>query len=314
MKKIYALSLLFLPLIGMAQQGVQFTQYMFNKIYYNPGVTGSGGAICINALHRSQWVGFEGAPTTQNVNINAPIAKLHGGLGLSIANDQIGYFQNIEVGLNYAYQLRLSSGTLGFGLGLVLKNNAVNNAAWVPSDGIFTDESLTANNTSGLAFDPSFGVYYESTDFWAGVSSINLSESTTDLDASTNNAIVNYTNARHYYIMGGYNWNIPSTNWRLMPSTLIKTDLNSSPALDVNIMGMYNNKFWGGVTYRLQDAVAVNLGYQVLPSLKAGYSYDVGTSALSQQGGGSHEIMLKYCFKIEIPPPPRGSYKNPRFL
>jgi hypothetical protein len=79
-------------------------------------------------------------------------------------------------------------------------------------------------------------------------------------------------------------------------------------------MGVYNNKFWGGVTYRLQDAVSAMIGWQATPDLRLGYSYDVGTSAVSTQGGGSHEIMANYCFKIEIPPRPKGSYKNPRFL
>lgn len=314
MKKIYAFTFLLLPFIGMSQQGIQFTQYMFNKIYYNPGVTGSGGAICVNALHRSQWVGFEGAPVTQNLNVNAPIAKLHGGLGLSIANDQIGFFQNIDVGLNYAYQFKLSTGTLGVGVGLNIKNNAVNDATWLPSENDFSDPSLTAGSTSGITFDPSFGVYYESTDLWAGVSMANMLQATTEFEGATNSAIVNFSHARHFYIMGGYNWAIPSTNWIFMPSTLIKTDIKSSPGVDVNLMGMYNNKIWGGVTYRLQDAVAVNLGYQILPSVKLGYSYDAGISSLSSQGDGSHEIMIKYCFKIEIPPPARGSYKNIRFL
>mgnify|MGYP003624796843 CR=1 FL=1 len=314
MKKIYAFVLLILPFFGLAQQGVQFSQYMFNKIYYNPGVTGSGGAICLNLLNRNQWVGFEGAPVTQNFNANAPIKLLHGGIGLTVTNDQIGFFSNIDVGLNYAYQLQLSTGTLGIGLGLNLKNNSLNGATWIPSERDYSDPSLPAGTTSNLTFDPSFGVYYESTTIWGGVSMTNVLASKSAFDPFSGSDVVNFTNARHFYVMGGYNWQIPSSNWVLMPSTLIKTDLNSSPGLDVNIMGMYNNKLWGGVTYRLQDAVAVNLGYQILPAVKLGYSYDVGTSSLSTQGSGSHEIMASYCFKIVIPEPIPGSNRNIRFL
>tara|TARA_Y100000589_G_scaffold274389_1_gene268131 strand:- start:165 stop:452 length:288 start_codon:yes stop_codon:yes gene_type:complete len=89
---------------------------------------------------------------------------------------------------------------------------------------------------------------------------------------------------------------------------------SGSTTFDINAMGVYNNKFWGGVTYRLQDAVAVMIGWQATPGFKLGYSYDVATSALSTRGGGSHEIMASYCFKIVIPPPTTGSHKNPRFL
>lgn len=314
MKKIYAFVLLMLPIFGLAQQGVQFSQYMFNKMYYNPGVTGSGGAICLNLLNRNQWVGFEGAPVTQNFNANAPVKFLHGGLGLTVTNDRIGFFSNIDFGLNYAYQMDFYNGTLGIGAGLNIKNNSLDGATWTPSENDFTDPSLPAGSASSTTFDPSFGVYYESTTIWAGFSMANVLASTSDFDQFSSNGVVNYTNERHYYIMGGYNWQIPSSNWVLMPSTLIKTDLNSSPGLDVNIMGMYNNKLWGGVTYRLQDAVAVNVGYQILPAVKLGYSYDVGTSSLSTQGGGSHEIMASYCFKIVIPEPIPGSNRNIRFL
>ena len=73
-----------------AQQDVQFTQFANNKIFYNPGVTGAGDAICLSAAHRSQWVGFDNAPTTQNFSANIPLNFLHGGLALNFTNDMIG--------------------------------------------------------------------------------------------------------------------------------------------------------------------------------------------------------------------------------
>lgn len=318
MKKIYLIIALALPILAISQQDVQFTQYMFNRIYYNPGVAGAGGAICVNALHRSQWVGFQGAPTTQNLNANIPIQAIRGGVGVSIVNDQIGFFNNIAARVMYAYQLQLSEGTLGFGVGASFLNKTLGTGEWIPSDynnmgGL--DPSLPSFNANGFQVDAEFGIYYESQNIWGGVSSTRLIESSTQVE-SNNNMLGNATffrNARHYYIMGGYNWAIPATNWELRPSTLVKLT-SGSTTFDLNVMGVYNNKFWGGVTYRLQDAVAAILGWQVTPDLRLGYSYDVATSPLSGQGGGSHEVMAQYCFKIEIPPRQKGSYKNPRFL
>lgn len=313
MKKIYIMLLTGISYLAVGQQDLQFTQFMFNKIYYNPAVAGSGGAICVNALHRSQWVGFEGAPTSQNLNINAPIKKLHGGLALKVSNDQIGYFQNFNVGLGYAYQMELANGTLGFGLNVELFTSSINNASWTPPDASAIDVAIPTANTQGITVDGSFGVYYENDTWWAGFSSARLAETPTDFDNSYN-SITKFYNRRHYYVMGGYNWQIPSSNIELRPSLLLKTDFGASSVVDVNVMGVYNNKFWGGVTYRLTEAVAVNVGYQFTESLKAGYSYDIGINGISQHGGGSHEIFLNYCFKIEIPPRQKGSYKNPRFL
>lgn len=310
MKKLYILLLSGISYFAVAQQDLQFTQYMFNKIYYNPGVAGSSDAICVNALHRSQWVGFDGAPTSQNININAPIKKLHGGLSLKLANDQIGYFQNINVGLGYAYQMNLANGKLGFGLNVDLYTTSITGASWETPDGNKGSGDFAVPNpaAAGVTVDGSFGVYYESNTWWAGISSTRLAETQTPL------GITQYYDQRHYYVMGGYNFPLTGTNFELKPSLLLKTDFAASPTMDVNLLAEYNNKFWGGVTYRLTEAVAVNIGYQFTQSLRAGYSYDIPITAVSQQGGGSHEIFLSYCFKIEIPPREKGSYKNPRFL
>ncbi len=135
MRKIYLAIFSCFALTGLAQQDLQFTQFQFNRISYNPGVAGSGGAICINGVHRSQWVGFEGAPTSQNINANIPIKFLHGGLSVKIANDQIGFFNNINAGLGYAFQFKLGDGTLGAGFSANVLTQTVSNLTWVYPEG-----------------------------------------------------------------------------------------------------------------------------------------------------------------------------------
>ena len=211
----------------------------------------------------------------------------------------------------------LAGGRLGIGLNFELFTSSVNNADWIAPEGPVTtstmDLAIPNENTQGISFDGSFGVYYDNNTWWAGISSARLVESPSEFD-NTFNKITNFYNRRHYYVMGGYNWEVPGTNWELKPSLLLKSDFGASSVMDVNVTGVYNNKFWGGVSYRLTEAAAVNIGYQFTEALKAGYSYDIPISTISQQGGGSHEIFLSYCFKIEIPEPQKGSYKNPRFL
>jgi hypothetical protein len=55
-------------------------------------------------------------------------------------------------------------------------------------------------------------------------------------------------------------------------------------------------------------------GYQVMPSLRVSYSYDINTSPLRAYTGVSHEIFVNYQFTIEIPPRIKGSYRTPIFL
>lgn len=320
MIKKYLLIVLFLPLIGVAQQDVQFTQFMYNRIFYNPAVAGSGGAICFSGFHRSQWVGFDGAPTTQNINGNIPIRALGGGVGFSIVNDQIGFFNNVGLDLNYAYQFQLASGTLGVGIGVSIMNKSLSNTEWIPADfgdaasgGGMNDFALAALDADGLLIDGEFGVYYNSQNIWGGISSTRVIENRTEIDNVLGSQTF-FRNARHYYLMGGYNWAVPGTNWELQPAALVKISAGAAYTADINVTGVYNKKVWGGVSYRLQDAIGTMIGYQFSPALKAGYSYDIALSDLSGRAAGSHEVFLQYCFKIEIPPRQKGSYKNPRFL
>ncbi len=258
-------------------------------------------------------MGFENAPTTQNFNADIPIKFLHGGLGLIITNDQIGFFQDISVGLAYAYQAQLGNGKLGLGLMVDFKNKSLTSGEWITPDNNSNDPFLGASGSTALAPDMNFGVYYESETFWGGISSTRLIEGGFTLGNNFGGEFL-FRGKRHYYLMGGYNFYIPNTNWAILPAFLAKTDLAGPFAADINVNAMYNNRIWGGVSYRTQDAMAVMAGYYITPTLKLSYSYDITLSGLSAYSSGSHELMLGYCFKIEVPPREKGSYRNPRFL
>ena len=73
--------------VSKAQQVPQFSQNMFNKLANNPAIAGSSESINATVLHRSQWMGFDGAPTTLNLSVDGPFEVLHGGIGLNIVSD-----------------------------------------------------------------------------------------------------------------------------------------------------------------------------------------------------------------------------------
>ena len=138
MNRIKGLFLLAISMLATqlhAQQDVQFTQYMHNRIFFNPGMAGNSDAISLNFGHRTQWVGFDNAPVTQNINAELPVDKLHGGVMLNITNDQIGFFQDISAALGYAYQTYVGPGKLGIGLSVDFRNKNVRNAQWIFPDG-----------------------------------------------------------------------------------------------------------------------------------------------------------------------------------
>src|SRR5258708_26460474 len=122
-KRIFLMCLLIVFAARLsAQQDPQFTQYMFNTIYYNPGFSGVEGVTKISALHRSQWLGYSptygggGAPTTQLITFSTPIFKLNSGFGALVSHDNLGPFNNLEAQASYAYHLGVKNSKLSFGL------------------------------------------------------------------------------------------------------------------------------------------------------------------------------------------------------
>lgn len=295
MKKIVALAIgLILTLTGFAQQSAQFTQNMNNRLMPNPGFAGANDAICATLLYRNQWVGFEGRPETQLFTLHAPVRILHGGVGIAAYSDQIGQINTSSVKASYAFRFDLSSisslpGSIGVGIGLGFMNKSFGND-WRPVDQ--DDPNINQAVVSQGSFDLDFGAYYNNDDgLYFGISTNHLNAA--DMQD------VNFQVQRTWFLMAGYRYQLtPLID--LEPSTFIKFDGFSSQ-YDINCSAVYNQFLWGGLTYRVGDAIAPMFGviYDVWKgTMRFGYSYDVTTSLIRQNSSGSHEISLNYCFNI----------------
>lgn len=295
-----------------SQQLPQYTQYMFNKIAYNPGFAGAGEGICVGGVVRQQWVGFEEtddkgnttsvAPETYLISVHSPVRALRGGLGATIVQDQIGYWNDITVKLMYAYQTFVGNGDLGIGIQLGLLNRTIDFGSYVVVD---TDDPLiTGSEETDMYFDGGIGLYYRVPDnYYLGLSVLQMLESSKTEGTSSQLK-------RQINLIGGYQFMFPGQpSIDVLPSVMIKTD-GTSMQYDFSALLRYRNKFWGGLSFRPQDAVGVILGFQY-KDFNIGYSYDINTSAIGSFG--SHEVRVGYCFKIEVDKI-RKIYRNTRFL
>ncbi|MEI7723672.1 MAG: type IX secretion system membrane protein PorP/SprF [Bacteroidota bacterium] len=314
--KIRALYLLIILVLqgGMtlhAQQPTLITHYMFTNMATNPAFAGGSGGINITGLARQQWMGWKdtdgtkSAPQTFLLTADSPIRKLHGGIGGSISQDQIGTFKNIVVQLGYAYRMDMWSGELSFGLQGNLCNISYDGSKFKPV--VDPDPVLgqATGKTSDMAIDLGLGVFYKVPDkYYVGLSAQNILQ--------TKGKKTSYQMRRTFYLNGGYQWTLPNhPAFELLPSAQIMFD-GAVLQLNASALIMYNNKFYGGLGYRLQDAVSVLAGV-VIKGLRIGVAYDITTSAVSKYSSGSMEIMVNYCFKIDTDKF-RKSYRNTRFL
>lgn len=301
-----------LSLAVFGQQEAQWAHNMFNGLATNPGYAGSVNGICATGLARQQWVGFKEngenvAPETYQVSIHSPLNLLHGGIGASIYQDKLAYNKEIGVKIAYAYRKDVGMGNLGIGLQVGFINGYIDYSKFDPrQDG---DPLIGSKaDESDMLLDFGFGLhYFVPNKFSVGLSTTRLSES-----ESPGN-ILGYKTRRHYYLSGEYQLSFPSSPlFEIDPSVLIKSD-GVKTQFDLAALVKYNNKFWGGVGYstiRVYDPISVMLGLKI-KDLRFGYSYGIPTSVIGS--GGSHEIMVGYCFRIEFDRG-RRSYKNTRFL
>jgi type IX secretion system PorP/SprF family membrane protein len=221
--------LLFSTSIAFAQQDPQFTQNMFNRLPINPGYAGTSDAICANLLGRSQWMGFEGAPRTFVLGVDAPIKSINSGVGLTIMSDKIGFEDNLHAKLAYSYHLNLGGGKLGIGLDLGMMQKKLGEGLNPLQQG---DPSVPLTAATSTVFDAGFGVYYNSPKFFAGISSTHLPQSSFNLESQAISAKVQ--SVRHLYLMGGYNYDI-NPDLQLRPFLFLKNSPGSTQ-VDINTL------------------------------------------------------------------------------
>jgi type IX secretion system PorP/SprF family membrane protein len=317
--------------VGHAQQEVQFSQYMFNRLAVNPAYAGSSGSMCGSLMYRGQWLGLRldaptpggdagSLPTDYLFSFDSPVKILHGGLGLTLFADKIGYNSTVSGSVDYAFRIYWGPGNLSAGIegnfysitrqgGLFGFDDLPGNPNEIPSSS--SDPLLNNDEVSDFLIDASLGLYYQVPgSYYFGLSLKNF------LGARSED--LNFQTSRVLYLLGGYEYVIPSNpSFRLKPSALVRTANFSIFQFDVSCLLEYQNLFWGGVSYRFQDAVSILGGFN-WDKMKIGIAYDLTTSKLGVYktgfSFGSLEAYLRYCFKIVIPPKLPSVYQNTRYL
>ncbi|WP_271785002.1 type IX secretion system membrane protein PorP/SprF [Aquimarina algiphila] len=282
-----------------AQQDAQYTQYMYNTISVNPAYAGSRGVLSIMGLHRSQWVGLDGAPRTQTLTLNTPLGDTERiGLGLSIVNDEIGPTDETYFDIDFSYTIPTSeTGKLSFGVkagGHLLNVDLQRLSQFNGNDALF-------ENNIDNKFSPQVGagVYYHTNKFYFGLSAPNLLE-TDHFDenstSSSSDAVSFLAEERiNYYLITGYVFDI-SDRVKFKPAALSKLVFGAPLQVDVSANFLLYERLTLGVAYRWSAAVTGQIGFQISDALMIGFAYDRETTELGQTqfNDGSYEVMLRF--------------------
>lgn len=272
---------------SFAQQDSQFTQYMYNTINVNPAYAGSRGVMSIFGLHRTQWVGLEGAPTTNAFSINTPINDSNLGLGISFLNDKIGPTNNNTITADLSYTIQTSE-TYKLSFGIKASGNIFNLDTDKLRPENAGDQSLQNFNSE---FSPNFGagLYLHSDKLYFGVSVPNFLQDTKYND----NSVSVFKEKMTFYTIGGYVFDI-SPDVKFKPAFLTKVVAGSPLQVDLSGNFLLFDKFMLGAAYRWDAAISGMAGFQVTDGLFIGYGYDRETTNLRNYNSGSHEIFIRF--------------------
>lgn len=293
-----AFSLLFMGLsfLGVqAQQDAQYTQYMYNTISINPAYAGSRDVLSIVGLHRSQWIGVDGAPRTNTLALNTPLGRSRRvGLGVSAVNDEIGPMNETYLSGDFSYTIPTSDvGKLSFGLKATAQfiNVDFNQLSRLDLD----DPEYAAGLDNNLNPNVGVGIFYHNTKTYVGLSVPNLLETDHfDRNSLAQTGQVSSAQERmNLYLIAGHVFTL-SDVLKFKPTILGKMVSGAPLQVDASANFLINERFTIGAAYRWSAAVSALFGFQISDSLMLGLAYDRETTELVEYNSGSFEVMLRY--------------------
>ncbi|MEI6152249.1 MAG: type IX secretion system membrane protein PorP/SprF [Chitinophagia bacterium] len=285
---------------SIAQTEPMYSQYMFNMLGLNPAYAGSREATSFNLFQRRQWIGLQGAPQTTSFSLDQSMLNKRAGWGIQFYDDKIGVEKADGINIMGSTRVQVSeNGILSGGLSLGLMNYRIDlmnvTGRYTPNDPAFYSNLNKWTPSLGL------GIYYNTDNFYAGVSIPNLLKSRlTAFDLIKSG--LQKVNQKHIFLTSGIVLPI-NEDLKLKPSTMIKIVEGAPIEADLNTNIWLRDIIGLGVSYRTGDAIIGMAEIQATENLRFGYAYDITISPLKYYNTGTHEIMIRYelgNFKTKI--------------
>jgi type IX secretion system PorP/SprF family membrane protein len=278
-----------------AQQVPLTSQYMFNDYLLNPAVGGSTEYTFVSLSARAQWIGLEGSPKTQFFSAHTKLGKKMG-IGGYVYNDQAGPINETGLQLSYAYHLSVTDKSkLSFSLAGLYAGHSISKTSLRAEEA--DDDAIDNLINRGYVGDINFGILYYSEKYKVGISSFQLLQNKLYDGGGEGEHLSKLS--RHYNLHGEYSFAV-SDNIDVVPSALIKYVQGAPFQFDINVRGVLKKKYWLGVSYRYNNAIAAMIGLNY-KNLSFGYSYDYTMTDINSYSSGGHEVFLALkVFKKEV--------------
>lgn len=306
---------LIIGLNGNTQQVYQFSQYLQNLYILNSATAGMNDYFDVSMSYRKQWVGIQNSPSTYYLSANTALGKkfkvdakessmrisspntydkqrrksFHA-LGGYVANDVYGAFSLTMAGVSYAFHLPLSKKlTISFSPSVSYTSARFNqDKAQVELEGDPTYARYVSQNAQSQMMDVNFAFWLYHERFFLGYSSDQLMQDRLRLSDQ-----ISFEKIRaSHNIIAGYKIPVRSA-LVITPSVMLRYNTLTPLGYDANLRFDYQDRYWGGLSYKSGDHVVAMAGLYISNTIRVGYSFDYAFATLNQyQNIGTHEIMI----------------------
>lgn len=289
---------LLLSHVAFGQQDPQYTQYMYNMNVVNPAYAGSKENLSIGLLYRDQWSGFEGAPRTYTFNAHSPVGNGLG-LGVSAISDEAGPVKETNAYADVSYTLDFdASGKLAFG---IKAGATFQDIGLLDLDLQDQNDEAFSENVNETTPNVGAGFLYYTNNWYVGVSVPNiLSSKHLDINGTEYG-----TDKQHFFATAGYVFQV-SNNFKLKPSTLVKSAFEAPISFDVNLNALFYDRFEIGASYRNEDAISGLASIRATDWLQIGFAYDHTVSDIDEP---SYEAFVLFNVAFS-----KKTYRSPRYF
>ena len=294
--------ILLLQIKLQAQEDIRFSNYEYNRLFYNPAYAGSSSFMEAVLAYRNQWVDVEGAPETAILSIQSPLNRKSFGLGAIVYNNQFGIQKDNAVFIDYAYHMQISyEGSLSLGIQAGFVNKQVN---WTklttydpnfsaPHDPAFPDQDIST-------WVPNFGIglYYYTPKYYLGFSAPRLLSNNQPSSDEVSDNMKFEPKEITFYFGGGAGFEM-NPKLYFKPSLLLVGSYSGSTIALSNFNFAHDNGVSVGAGYRTDDSWAGLIGYQLSQKLRLSYSYEKYFGNNRSKGFTNHEIILNYNLSLK---------------
>ena len=258
-----------------AQQLPARSPFAPNNFLWNPAMTAMEDYWEVGVTHQQEWVGFEDAPQTTTIFGQYPFQKQNFSLGGFLALDEITPVRNNTLALTYAYKLNFGprrrkrrkgprkEAQLSLGLMLAMQQVFIDGADYIVRD--VGDPLQPVGELNEFTPNVGLGVFFasrptgpqEKSFFYAGAGTNQILPQ--DITFRETLPTGNLQRAFHGNATMGYR----SVSEKLViePSLWLNLAGENISNSQFNLHIENPQAFWGGLSYSLNQTLAVQVGY-----------------------------------------------------